>query len=57
MILVLLPLRNGAPGVLTLAAEIAVGVGVFACLMLAFDAIGLRQLLVSRLLARPAEAQ
>jgi O-antigen/teichoic acid export membrane protein len=57
MMLVLLPLRNGAPGVLTLAAEIAVGVGVFACLMLAFDAIGLRQLLVSRLFARPAEAQ
>src|SRR4051794_20770620 len=40
MILLLLPLRNAVPGVLTLAAEIVVGVAVFALLMLAFDGIG-----------------
>jgi O-antigen/teichoic acid export membrane protein len=40
MILLLLPLRNAVPGVLTLAAEIVVGVAVFTLLMLAFDGIG-----------------
>ncbi|MEA2758831.1 MAG: hypothetical protein QOH65_1444, partial [Methylobacteriaceae bacterium] len=55
--LVLLPLRNGAPGVLTLAAEIAVGIGVFAGLMLVLDGIGSRRLLVRRLFARTAEAR
>ena len=57
MILVLLPLRNAAPGVLTLAAEIVVGIGVFAGLMLAFDGIGSRQLVLSRFFAKPVEAQ
>jgi O-antigen/teichoic acid export membrane protein len=57
MILVLLPLRNAAPGVLTLAAEIVVGVGVFAGLMLAFDGIGSRRLVLSRFFAKPVEAQ
>jgi O-antigen/teichoic acid export membrane protein len=57
MALVLLPLRNGAPGVLTLAAEIVVGIAVFAGLMLVFDGIGSRQLLVRRLFPRTAEAR
>jgi O-antigen/teichoic acid export membrane protein len=57
MVMVLLPLRNAAPGVLTLSAEIAVGVVVFAGLMLAFDGIGMRQLLVSRVFARPVEVR
>jgi peptidoglycan biosynthesis protein MviN/MurJ (putative lipid II flippase) len=57
MVMVLLPLRNAAPGVLTLSAEIAVGVVVFAGLMLAFDGIGLRQLVVSRVFARPVEVR
>jgi peptidoglycan biosynthesis protein MviN/MurJ (putative lipid II flippase) len=57
MALVLLPLRNGAPGVLTLAAEIVVGMAVFASLMLAFDGIGFRQLLRNRVFAKPVEAQ
>src|SRR5438270_2738518 len=57
MILVLLPLRNAAPGVLTLAAEIVVGIGVFAGLMLAFDGIGSRQLVLSRFFAKPVEVQ
>src|SRR5947199_9716904 len=57
LILVLLPLRNAAPGVLTLAAEIVVGIGVFAGLMLAFDGIGSRQLVLSRFFATPVEAQ
>jgi hypothetical protein len=48
MILLLLPLRNAVPGVLTLAAEIVVGVAVFALLMLAFDGIEFRQLLWNR---------
>ncbi|MBV9395202.1 MAG: lipopolysaccharide biosynthesis protein [Methylobacteriaceae bacterium] len=57
MILVLLPLRNGPPGVLTLAAEIVVGMGVFAGLMLAFDGIGSRQLILGRFFAKPTEVQ
>jgi O-antigen/teichoic acid export membrane protein len=57
MILVLLPLRNAAPGVLTLAAETVVGIGVFAGLMLAFNGIGSRQLVLSRFFAKPVEAQ
>jgi O-antigen/teichoic acid export membrane protein len=57
MVLVLLPVRNGVPGVLTLAAEIAVGIGVFAGLMLVFDGIGSRRLLVRRLFPRTAEAR
>jgi len=42
---------------LTLAAEIVVGIAVFARLTLAFDAIGLRQLLIARLFAKPTEAR
>ncbi|MGA8601583.1 MAG: polysaccharide biosynthesis C-terminal domain-containing protein [Beijerinckiaceae bacterium] len=57
MVLVLLPLHKATPGMLTLAAEIVVGIAVFATLMLAFDAIGLRQLLIARLFAKPAEAR
>jgi O-antigen/teichoic acid export membrane protein len=57
MALILLPLRNGAPGVLTLAAEVVVGIGVFAGLMLVFDGIGSRRLLVRRLFPRTAEAR
>jgi O-antigen/teichoic acid export membrane protein len=57
MVLVLLPLRNAAPGLLTLAAEIAVGIGVFAGLMLVFDGIGSRRLLVRRLFPSTAEAR
>jgi hypothetical protein len=57
MILVLLPLRNAVPGVLTLAAEIVVGMAVFASLMLAFDGIGFRQLLRDRVFTKPAEAR
>jgi O-antigen/teichoic acid export membrane protein len=57
MMLVLLPLRNAAPGLLTLAAEIAVGIAVFASLMLAFDGIGMRRFMVNRVFARPAEAR
>jgi hypothetical protein len=55
MILVLLPLHNAVPGVLTLGAEIVVGIAVFAGLMLAFDGIGSRQLILGRLFAKPAE--
>jgi hypothetical protein len=54
---VLLPLRNAAPGVLTLAAEIVVGMAMFASLMLAFDGLGSRRLLVRRLFSRTAEAR
>jgi hypothetical protein len=43
--------------VLTLAAEIVVGIGVFAGLMLVFDGIGSRRLLVRRLFPRTAEAR
>ncbi|GAC1559865.1 MAG: hypothetical protein NVS2B5_23370 [Beijerinckiaceae bacterium] len=57
MVVVLLPLRDAAPGALTLGAQIVVGIVVFAGLMLAFDAIGLRQLLVARVFARVAEAR
>jgi O-antigen/teichoic acid export membrane protein len=57
MLLVLLPLRNATPGVLTLAAEIVVGIGIFAGLMLALDGIGLRQLVLGRFFAKPAEVQ
>lgn len=57
MVLVLLPLPKAAPGMLTLAAEIVVGIAVFATLMLAFDAIGLRQLLIARVFAKPAEVR
>lgn len=57
MVLVLLPLRNANPGLLTLAAEICIGIAVFAGLLLSFDAIGSRQLLMSRLFAKPAEAR
>jgi O-antigen/teichoic acid export membrane protein len=55
MALVLLPLHNAVPGVLTLGAEIVVGIAVFAGLMLAFDGIGSRQLILGRLFAKPAE--
>jgi O-antigen/teichoic acid export membrane protein len=57
MVLVLLPLRNATPGLLTLAAEISLGIAVFAALLLSFDAIGSRQLLISRVFAKPAEAR
>ncbi|MEA2857754.1 MAG: hypothetical protein QOH98_2075, partial [Methylobacteriaceae bacterium] len=57
MIFVLLPLRNGAPGVVALAAEVVAGIVVFAGLMLAFDAMGARQLLIARVFAKPAEAR
>jgi O-antigen/teichoic acid export membrane protein len=57
MLFVLLPLRNAAPGALTLAAEIVVGMAVFASLMLAFDGLGSRRLLVRRLFPRTAEAR
>jgi peptidoglycan biosynthesis protein MviN/MurJ (putative lipid II flippase) len=57
MMLVLLPLRNATPGVLTLASEIVAGLAVFASLMLAFDGIGMRRFMVNRVFARPAEAR
>jgi peptidoglycan biosynthesis protein MviN/MurJ (putative lipid II flippase) len=57
MLFALLPLRNGAPGVVTLGAEILAGIFVFAGAMLAFDAMGARQLLIARVFARPAEAR
>jgi peptidoglycan biosynthesis protein MviN/MurJ (putative lipid II flippase) len=57
MLFVLLPLRNAAPGVLTLAAEIVVGMAVFALLMLTLDGLGFRQLLWNRVFAKPAEAR
>jgi predicted xylose isomerase-like sugar epimerase len=57
MILVLMPLRHAAPGVLTLAVEIVVGMAIFTALMLAFDGIGFRQLLWSRVFAKAAEAR
>ena len=57
MLLVLLPLRNATPGLLTLAAEIVAGIAVFASLMLAFDGIGSRRLVLGRFFAKPAEVQ
>jgi O-antigen/teichoic acid export membrane protein len=56
MVLVLLPLRDATPGVLTLAAAVTIGIAVFAGLMLAFDGVGSRQLILGRLFTKPAEA-
>jgi O-antigen/teichoic acid export membrane protein len=56
MVLVLLPLRDATPGVLTLAAAVTIGIGVFAGLMLAFNGVGSRQLILGRLFTKPAEA-
>ena len=57
MLLALMPLRNATPGVLTLAAEIIIGIAVFGGLMLASNAIGSRQLLLARMFAWPAQAR